>query len=49
MELMLISRRRHARGGARFFQRGIDEEANCANTVESEIVITYDKKVYSFV
>ena len=49
MEIMLISRRRHARGGARFFQRGIDEEANCANTVESEIVLTYDKKVYSFV
>jgi hypothetical protein len=46
---MLISRRRHARGGARFFQRGIDEESNCANTVESEIIVTYENKIYSFV
>jgi synaptojanin len=46
---MLISRRRHARGGARFFCRGIDDEANVGNFVESELVVVYQERIYSFV
>ena len=46
---MLISRRRQARGGVRFIQRGIDEQGNCANMVESEVIVTYLGKIYSFV
>lgn len=47
--IMLISRRRQARGGVRFLQRGIDEQGNCANMVESEIILTYKEIIYSFV
>ena len=46
---MLISRRRHARAGARFISRGIDDESNVANFVESELILTYDMNLYSFV
>jgi len=40
--LMVISRRRHAMAGARFQARGIDDNSNVANFVESEVIITYD-------
>ena len=46
---MLVSRRREARGGARMFCRGLDDQANTGNFVESELITTYDKHVYSFV
>lgn len=34
--------------GARFISRGIDDNSNVANFVESELIITYDKHLYSF-
>jgi len=34
--------------GARFISRGIDDNSNVANFVESEIIISYDKHLYSF-
>lgn len=46
---MLISRRRHAHAGARFISRGIDDNSNVANFVESELILTYDQHLYSFV
>lgn len=42
IDVMLISRRRHAMAGTRFISRGIDDNSNVANFVESEIIITYD-------
>ncbi len=46
---MLISRRRHAMAGARFISRGIDDCSNVANFVESELIMNYEDKIYSFV
>ena len=46
---MLISRRRHAMAGARFISRGIDDCSNVANFVESELIINYEDKIYSFI
>jgi hypothetical protein len=42
IEIMIISRRRHAMAGARFISRGIDDNSNVANFVESELIITYE-------
>jgi len=36
IELLLISRKRWLMGGTRYHARGIDEEGNTANCVESE-------------
>lgn len=49
MEVMLISRRRFAMAGARFIARGIDDNSNVANFVESELIITFQQHMYSFV
>lgn len=49
MELLIISRRRHAMAGTRYLARGIDEEGNVANFVETEIIMTFQGKLYSFV
>ena len=35
--------------GARFISRGIDDQSNVANFVESEMIINYEDKIYSFV
>jgi len=45
---MLISRRRYNMAGSRFISRGIDDDSNVANFVESEIIITYHKHLFSF-
>jgi len=47
-ELTLISRRRQLRAGARFIARGIDDNSNVANYVESELIIGYDNKLFSY-
>jgi hypothetical protein len=39
VDILLISRRRHAMAGARFISRGIDDNSNVANFVESELVM----------
>jgi hypothetical protein len=36
IELLLIGRRRWKMGGTRYNARGVDEEGNAANTVETE-------------
>lgn len=41
MELVLISRRRHAMAGTRYNARGLDDTGNVANYVESEQIIVY--------
>ncbi len=39
--LVLISRRRFEMAGTRFNARGIDEEGNVANFVETEMIVEY--------
>ena len=34
--MMLLSRRRHSMAGTRYLSRGIDDEGNVANFVETE-------------
>lgn len=34
--------------GARFISRGIDDKSNVANFVESELIVTYEDKIYSY-
>lgn len=52
--LTLISRRSTKRSGLRYLRRGIDDSGNCANTVETEQILSsptwdQDTKVRSFV
>jgi hypothetical protein len=35
--------------GVRFISRGLDDNSNVANFVESELIVTYEKHLYSFV
>jgi hypothetical protein len=35
--------------GARFISRGIDDNSNVANFVETELIFTYKDYLYSFV
>lgn len=48
-KLMLISRRSRHRAGTRYKRRGVDEEGNCANYVETEQILVYQKHKFSFV
>jgi hypothetical protein len=41
VNLVLISRRRFEMAGTRFNSRGIDEEGNTANFVETEMIVEY--------
>lgn len=34
--------------GARFIVRGIDDNSNVANFVETELIVIYEDKIYSF-
>jgi hypothetical protein len=36
VHMVLISRRSHSQGGAKFYSRGIDDEGNVDNFVENE-------------
>jgi len=36
LEMILISRRRHGQAGTRYLSRGLDDEGNVANFVETE-------------
>ncbi len=49
LKLILISRRRHRRAGTRFNARGIDDEGNVANMVETEQIVLYNNSTYSLV
>jgi hypothetical protein len=49
--LTLISRRSVKRAGLRYLRRGVDEEGNVANSVETEQIFSaadWDSKIYSF-
>jgi hypothetical protein len=48
LELTLISRRRYAMAGTRFSRRGIDDEGDVANYVESEQILKYGDYLISF-
>jgi synaptojanin len=41
LNLFFISRRRHEMAGTRFNARGLDEEGNTANFVETEVVFEF--------
>ncbi|CAD7090352.1 unnamed protein product [Hermetia illucens] len=45
----IISRRSVNRAGTRLFSRGIDDNGNCANYVETEQIVEYDGERISFV
>lgn len=52
--LTLISRRSVKRAGLRYLRRGVDDEGNCANGVETEQILsdmswTPNRKIHSFV
>ncbi len=47
LKLILISRRSHRRAGTRFKARGIDDDGNVANLVETEQIVLYNGYVYS--
>jgi len=47
-QMALISRRSSKMAGTRFNSRGIDDEGNAANTVETEQIVIYENIMYSF-
>lgn len=52
-DITVISRRSIKRAGLRYLRRGIDDDGNCANSVETEQILSpkvpgADSKVYSF-
>lgn len=48
LNFLLISRRRFAMAGTRFNARGLDDNGNVANFVESELVINFDNSKFVF-
>lgn len=49
LKLILISRRSYKHAGTRFNARGIDENGYVANSVETEQIVMYNGKAYSYV
>eukprot|EP00347_Sterkiella_histriomuscorum_P022024 403331952 len=49
IETLLISRRMHAQSGIKSYTTGLDDEGNCANYVETEVILTCNNSQYSFV
>ncbi|KAF5298153.1 hypothetical protein FQA39_LY02577 [Lamprigera yunnana] len=47
--LTIISRRSRFRAGTRYKRRGVDEDGECANYVETEQIVTYQHHEVSFV
>ena len=45
----LISRRSKYRSGARYYSRGINENGNCANFIETEQIVVSSTNMYSTV
>lgn len=48
VELTIISRRSIYRAGTRYIKRGIDEDGHCANTVETEQILSVAGHTLSF-
>jgi len=49
VEVLLISRRQHLRTGTRLNVRGLDDEGQVANFVETEQIVKIGDIMYSFV
>lgn len=49
LKITLISRRSANRAGVRYLKRGVDEDGNVANFVETEVAITVFEHCLSFV
>ncbi|ELP89775.1 recessive suppressor of secretory defect, putative [Entamoeba invadens IP1] len=49
VELVLISRRSNKHVGRRFYTRGVDENGNCANHVETEQLVIVGDNICSYV
>ncbi len=49
MEVVLISRRQHLRTGTRMNVRGLDDDGNVANFVETEQILKIGQSIFSFV
>ena len=49
INITLISRRSRHRAGARYKRRGIDENGNVANFVETELIIFIDSQEFSYI
>jgi hypothetical protein len=49
LEIILISRRRFSMAGTRYNARGLDDDGNVANYVETEQIMSYRNFIYSFV
>jgi hypothetical protein len=47
--MLLISRRSHSQGGAKFYSRGIDDEGNVDNFVENEQIFQIGENIFSHV
>lgn len=47
--MLLISRRRHGMAGTRYLARGLDDEGNVANFVETEQILVYRELIFSHV
>ncbi len=47
LDIYIISRRRHLMAGTRYNARGLDDEGNVANYVESEQIVTYGKHLFA--
>ena len=48
MSLCLISRRQHLRAGTRFNSRGINDEGYVSNFVETEFIISFRERSFSY-
>lgn len=49
IEVTIFSRRRSAMGGVRLICRGVDDNSNCGNFVETETILSTATHIYSFV
>ena len=49
LEMVLISRRRHGQAGTRYLSRGLDDDGNVANFVETEQILMYRDLTFSHV
>jgi hypothetical protein len=45
----IISRRMHLRGGTRYNARGIDDQGNVGNFVETEQMVKFENLLFSYV
>ena len=49
VSITLISRRQHVRTGTRMNVRGLDDDGNAGNFVETEQIVRIDQLIYSYV